>query len=84
MAIKANIDLSKAKEIIDRRYHHQNCWLGDTVIVHPDEDPLNKMILSRHCMDVRENDKVVKGGAFMMNVPQWLLNAVIEWEDSRG
>jgi len=80
MAIKANIDLSKAHDILTQRYDlNMNNSLGDTVIIHPDEEPLLQMILSRHAMNVRVNEKIEKGCMFMEVVPEWLVEAVIEW-----
>ena len=81
MGIKANIKLDTAREILERRWDNQlNCFLGDTIVVHPDEEPLLQMILSRHALNVRHNEKIEIGGAFLETVPEWLMGAVIEWE----
>jgi len=80
MAIKANLDLVKVREIIERRYERSlNCFLGEMIIVHPNEEPIVKLILSRHTRNVRENEKVHVGGAYMTSIPEYLRSAVIEW-----
>jgi hypothetical protein len=80
MAIKANVDLEKAHDILTTRYDtKQNCFLGEMIVVHPNTPPLMKVILSRHALTVRENERVELGGAFLQSVPEWLMDAVIEW-----
>ena len=81
MAIKGNVDLTKAHDILTKRYDMgAPNDLGDTVIINPDEEPLIQMILSRHAMNVRINEKIEKGQMFMQVVPAWLVDAVIKWE----
>jgi hypothetical protein len=80
MTIKANIDLSKAEKIFNRRYTMQQpCSLRCDVIVHSDEEPMYVVLLNRHAVNVRTNDKIKKGRAFMNVVPEWLLDAHIKW-----
>ena len=80
MAIRANVDLAKAHPLIERRIAaQQNVFLGSMVIVHPNTDPALKMQLASMAIEVRENPKVREGGAFMETVPEFLLDAVIEW-----
>lgn len=80
MPIKANIDLEKANDIITQRVDNGlSCSLGDTVVVNSQEEPLLQMILSRHAVNVRVNDRISVGGAYMTVVPEWLTDAVIEW-----
>lgn len=77
MAIRTNVDLATAVEIINARYDaNLNCYLGEIVIIHPDEEPVTHLMLTRHAMNVRVNEKVELGGAFMEVIPQWLVPAV--------
>ena len=84
MAIKGNVDLTKAVEIINRRYNGGiTCFLGDTVVIHPNEEPINHLLLTRHAMNVRVNEKVAVGSAFFEVMPEWLVPAVIDWDAER-
>lgn len=83
MAIRGNINLEIAQQIIDQRWAagvHSD--MGETVIINSNEDPLVQVILTRHVSNVRVNDKVAVGELFMEVVPEWLVPAVIEWGEN--
>jgi len=80
MAIKANIDLEKLREIINQHNAAGASLYIDSVVINPDEDRLTQVMLGRHCREVRINEIIPVGSLWTSTVPMAIIEAVIDKE----